>query len=127
MIPKLKQFAQGYLIGHRLQADTQFLELESIQWGTLTGGHVCWMFLLGLTAPGVNSHGMKRNTSAITIALYHHAPKSREELIAQDWMVQGSPDRNLMIEVMVSLVSEMLQLQKAREYKIRVKVPSNLI
>lgn len=41
MIPKLKQFAQGYLIGHRLQAVTQFIELESMQWGTLTGGHVC--------------------------------------------------------------------------------------
>lgn len=28
MIPKLKQFAQGYLMGYRFQADIQFIELE---------------------------------------------------------------------------------------------------
>lgn len=88
MIPKLKQFAQGYLIGHRFQADIQFIELKSVQWDSWREGMFaecsCWALQVQvLTAMAW------RGKPAITTTLYHHIPKRRKELIAQGWTVQS--------------------------------------
>lgn len=62
-------------------------------------GCSCWVLQLQLLTP-VEGRGV----SAITTDLNHHGPKSREELIAEDWTVQSSLDRNQMVDVMVAWV-----------------------